>query len=61
MNVTNVYNGTFGVAGGKAPAQYQGTENRSTQACTSRLVKHNRFGEFDRRSTFRMLVARLRR
>lgn len=42
-NVTNIYNGTFGVPGGTAQALYQGTESAST-ALYFPLVKHNRFG-----------------
>ncbi len=42
-NVTNIYNGTFGVAGGKAQALYQGTENPATTLYFP-LVKNNRYG-----------------
>lgn len=41
--VTNVAAGGLGVAGGKASAQYQGTENAATTLYFP-LVKHNRFG-----------------
>jgi hypothetical protein len=41
--VTNVAAGALGVVGGKATAQYQGTENANTTLYFP-LVKHNRFG-----------------
>ena len=43
MNVTNVWNGTFGIANGKAQALYQGTENVDT-ALYFPMVKNNRYG-----------------
>lgn len=44
VNVTNQKAGAFGVDGGKAAAQYQGTENVSTTIYFP-LAKHNRFGK----------------
>jgi hypothetical protein len=43
VNVTNVYNGTFGVVGGASNAMYQGTESADT-ALYFPLVKNNRYG-----------------
>jgi hypothetical protein len=43
VNVTNQAAGSFGVAGGKAAAQYQGTENTATSLYFP-LVKHNYYG-----------------
>lgn len=43
-NVTNQQSGGFGTAGGKAAAQYQGTEAAATTLYFP-LAKHNRFGE----------------
>lgn len=43
VNVTNVFNGTYGVAGGTANAMYQGTESADTTLYFP-LVKNNRFG-----------------
>jgi len=43
VNVTNVYNGTFGVVGGKGQALYQGTETVDT-ALYFPMVKNNRYG-----------------
>lgn len=42
VNVTNAQSGSLGVAGGKAAAQYQGTENPSTTLYFP-LAKNNRF------------------
>jgi hypothetical protein len=44
VNVTNQLAGAFGVAGGKAAAQYQGTESAAT-ALYFPLAKNNRFGK----------------
>ncbi len=44
VNVSNVFNGTFGTAGGKAQALYQGSENTATTLYFP-MVKHNRFGK----------------
>jgi hypothetical protein len=44
VNVTNQQAGSFGVAGGKAAAQYQGTESAATTIYFP-LAKNNRFGE----------------
>lgn len=43
VNVTNQLAGSFGVLGGKAAAQYQGTENVAT-SLSFPLVKHNYYG-----------------
>jgi len=43
VNVSNVFNGTFGVAGGKAQALYQGTESADTKLYFP-MAKNNRFG-----------------
>jgi len=43
-NVTNVASGSFGTAGGKAAAQYQGTEAAATTIYFP-LAKHNRFNQ----------------
>ena len=43
VNVSNVFNGTFGVAGGKAQALYQGTEAADTKLYFP-MAKNNRFG-----------------
>lgn len=43
VNVTNVWNGTFGVVGGKGQALYQGTESADTTLFFP-MVKNNRFG-----------------
>jgi hypothetical protein len=43
-NITNQLSGSFGTAGGKAAAQYQGTEAAATTIYFP-LAKHNRFGE----------------
>jgi hypothetical protein len=44
VNITNQQAGSFGVAGGKAAAQYQGTEAAATTLYFP-LAKNNRFGE----------------
>jgi len=44
VNVTNQRSGVYGVDGGKAAAQYQGTENAATTIYFP-LAKHNRFGK----------------
>jgi len=44
VNLTNQLSGAFGVAGGKAAAQYQGTEAADT-ALYFPLAKNNRFGK----------------
>jgi hypothetical protein len=44
VNLTNQLSGAFGVAGGKAAAQYQGTENVDTKLYFP-LAKNNRFGK----------------
>jgi len=44
VNLTNQLSGAFGVAGGKAAAQYQGTEIADT-AVYFPLAKNNRFGK----------------
>lgn len=44
VNVTNQQSGSLGVAGGKAAAQYQGTENPATTLYFP-LAKNNRFGK----------------
>jgi len=43
VNVSNVFNGTFGVQGGKAQALYQGTESPDTKLYFP-MAKNNRFG-----------------
>jgi hypothetical protein len=44
VNVTNLSSGGFGVPGGKAAAQYQGTESTATSLYFP-LAKNNRFGK----------------
>jgi hypothetical protein len=44
VNVTNLSSGSFGVPGGKAAAQYQGTESTATSLYFP-LAKNNRFGK----------------
>jgi len=44
VNVTNQQAGTFGVAGGRAAAGYQGTESTATTLYFP-MAKHNRFGK----------------